>query len=222
MTKTEKTILISLVFFLMVGIAVRIAQNHFSKVNLEAVDARRLSKDLENLNAFHSEALRVDLNSAQGSDFDRLQGIGPKLAQKIVQYRNENGKFKEPEDLVNIIGKARYEKLRGYLFVDGKSGASLSVSNENGKISPSSGSLAAAKQRQFGTRSRKTFHNLVNLNNATAEELASLPLIKHDLAERIIEHRKTRGSFKEKNELLEVKGVGVPLYRKVEPYLVVE
>lgn len=204
MTKTERTILISLAFFLIVGIAVRIAQTHFSKVQLEVTDSRRLSQDQANLNAFRLGSLRVDLNSAQASDFDKLPAIGPKLSQKIVQYRNEKGKFKAPEEIVNVIGKERYEKLREYLFVDGKSGAFRS---------------STAKQKQFGVRSCEI---LINLNNATVNELASLPLVNLDLAEKIVEHRRTHGLFKEKNELLGVKGVGVPLYKRIEPYLVVK
>jgi len=43
-----------------------------------------------------------------------LPGIGPKTAEKIMQYRQENGKFKDPEDLKKVrgIGEKNFEKIR--------------------------------------------------------------------------------------------------------------
>lgn len=57
----------------------------------------------------------VDINEADESELVRLPGVGPVLAKKIAEYRQENGKFKSSEDLIKIkgIGPAKLEKIQG-------------------------------------------------------------------------------------------------------------
>ena len=56
----------------------------------------------------------IHLNSADQQELERLPGIGPTTAAKIVAYRTEYGPFARPEDLLNVsgIGPVRFEKLR--------------------------------------------------------------------------------------------------------------
>ena len=56
----------------------------------------------------------IDLNKAPVHDFLELPGIGEKLAERIVQYRKNNGPFQKIEDLRKVkgIGKKRMERLR--------------------------------------------------------------------------------------------------------------
>ncbi|WMJ84293.1 ComEA family DNA-binding protein [Oscillospiraceae bacterium LTW-04] len=53
---------------------------------------------------------------------------------------------------------------------------------------------------------------LVNLNHATTEELQELPKIGPVLAGEIIAYREAHGGFSEKEELLQVKGIGQVIY----------
>jgi competence protein ComEA len=46
----------------------------------------------------------VDLNTVDQTTLERIQGVGPTLAAKIIDYRDENGKFKNWEDLKKIPG----------------------------------------------------------------------------------------------------------------------
>ena len=46
----------------------------------------------------------VDLNTADQVAIERIQGVGPSLAAKIVDYRDQNGPFKTWEDLKKIPG----------------------------------------------------------------------------------------------------------------------
>ncbi|WP_084157300.1 ComEA family DNA-binding protein [Haematomicrobium sanguinis] len=61
----------------------------------------------------------VNLNSASSDDLQELPGIGPALAERIVQWRDENGGFRSVEELDNVsgIGPALMGRLRDRVSV---------------------------------------------------------------------------------------------------------
>lgn len=61
----------------------------------------------------------VRINSASASELQQLPGIGPALAQRIVETRSR-WRFASVEDLLRVpgIGKAKLAKLRDYVEVD--------------------------------------------------------------------------------------------------------
>jgi len=64
-------------------------------------------------------------------------------------------------------------------------------------------------------------HKTVNLNQATAAELARLPRVGPKLADRIVAHRKEHGPFTRVEDLMQVKGVGEKFFTALKPYLAV-
>ena len=64
-------------------------------------------------------------------------------------------------------------------------------------------------------------HATVNINQASASELARLPRVGAKLADRIVTHRKDHGPFKRIEDLMEVKGVGEKMFTSLKPYLTV-
>jgi len=56
----------------------------------------------------------VNLNTATQEQLEALPGIGPSTAGKIMAYRQQNGPFQQPDDLMNVsgIGPGRFAKLR--------------------------------------------------------------------------------------------------------------
>lgn len=56
----------------------------------------------------------VNINTADEKELDKLPGIGPAMAKRIVEYRTENGAFQAPEEIKRVkgIGDAKYEKMK--------------------------------------------------------------------------------------------------------------
>jgi len=80
--------------------------------------ALALAISLTSAGAFAADT-RVDINTATVSELVALPGVGQALAQRIVEYREQNGPFTAPEQLMNVrgIGEKSFEKLRDHLSV---------------------------------------------------------------------------------------------------------
>jgi competence protein ComEA len=61
----------------------------------------------------------------------------------------------------------------------------------------------------------------VNINQATAEQIAMLPRIGAKVATRVLDYRKSHGPFAKPENLMEVKGIGEKLFLTLKPYLAV-
>lgn len=61
----------------------------------------------------------VNINMADSNTLQQLKGVGPSTADKIIQYRTENGNFQSIEDLKNVsgIGDKTFEKLKDQITV---------------------------------------------------------------------------------------------------------
>ncbi|HET9343378.1 MAG TPA: helix-hairpin-helix domain-containing protein [Candidatus Eremiobacteraceae bacterium] len=61
----------------------------------------------------------VDVNTAGESELERLPGVGPSLARRIIEYREANGLFGTPDDLQNVsgIGPSKYAKMEAFVRV---------------------------------------------------------------------------------------------------------
>ncbi|HBO61046.1 TPA: hypothetical protein DD449_05180 [Candidatus Berkelbacteria bacterium] len=61
------------------------------------------------------ESDKININTAALTDLDKIPSVGPVIAQRIIDYRNENGAFKTIEDLKKVkgIGEKTFEKISG-------------------------------------------------------------------------------------------------------------
>jgi competence protein ComEA len=62
---------------------------------------------------------------------------------------------------------------------------------------------------------------VVNLNSATATQIATLPGVGEKAAQRIVEYREKNGGFKKIEELMNVKGIGEKSFLKLKPLITV-
>ena len=165
------------------------------------------AEDTEEPDAEPEFPLIIDLNTATAEELQTLSGIGPVLAQRIIDYRTEYGAFTCVDDLVNVkgIGEATLEQFRDRVTV--------SVQNREESREPEpSEETDAGKAEQS---------DLLDINTATAEELQTLIGIGPVLAQRIIDYRTENGAFTCVDDLLNVKGIGEATLNKFREQITV-
>ena len=69
--------------------------------------------------SYAAEGAKIDINRASAEELTRLTGVGPSHAAAIVAFREKNGPFKEPEDLMQVprIGRKTFEKNKDLIVV---------------------------------------------------------------------------------------------------------
>lgn len=63
---------------------------------------------------------KININTAGAAELDKLSGVGPALAERIIQYRTEHGPFAQAEDLKNVsgIGAKTFERMASQVTVN--------------------------------------------------------------------------------------------------------
>ncbi len=65
------------------------------------------------------QAGKININTANAAALDRLPGIGPAFAQRIIEYRKEHGKFKSISELLQVsgIGQKKFDELKDRITI---------------------------------------------------------------------------------------------------------
>lgn len=86
--------------------------------NLENYNNETLENDIAN-NSDNKNNL-ININTASIQELDTLPGVGEATANKIVNYREEKGKFNSIEEIKNVngIGDKKYEELKTLISIE--------------------------------------------------------------------------------------------------------
>ena len=111
------------------------------------VDQLSLKKGLDDVVISCVNAVGVEVNTASKQLLTYVSGLGPKLAESVVTYRNENGPFKSRDDLKSVprLGPKAFEQAAGFLRIrDGENPLDASA------VHPESYSIVDAMARDLG------------------------------------------------------------------------
>ena len=66
-----------------------------------------------------TEITKININTANETELQKIPGIGQSIASKIIAYRKENGKFNTIEDIKKVsgIGASKYNNIKNYICV---------------------------------------------------------------------------------------------------------
>ena len=62
----------------------------------------------------------MNINTADAAELDTLPGIGEVTAGDIIAFREKNGPFKKPEDIMKVprIKQSRFDSIKDFIIVD--------------------------------------------------------------------------------------------------------
>ena len=113
--------------------AVNLAEGLTDKADLNKINLAYILSDAEKIyipsiedniqpeivSTNNNTKISVNINTAIEQELEKIPGIGSTIAKRIVNYRNENGKYKSIDDLKNVsgIGESKYNKIKEYIYV---------------------------------------------------------------------------------------------------------
>ena len=148
----------------------------------------------------------ININTATAQELAQLPGIGPSTAQKIVEYRQQIGKFTSIEQLLDVprVGTLTLQRITQYI--------TLGEEEKPSPVSP-----PAVVQLEKIIEEKQKF----NLNTVTEEELVNLGF-SSTAAKNVIRYRIKVGKFISVDELYKIPYVDHSVVDKIKEKLYVE
>jgi uncharacterized protein len=138
----------------------------------------------------------VDANLASPSLLSHVAGIGPKLAERIVAYRDEHGRFDNRKQVLSVpkLGRKAYQQAAGFLRI--RAGQQPL---DNSAVHPESYAIVGRMAQQLGVESRQLVGNATMAGRLRAEDFVDdqfgLPTVEDILLELAKPGRDPRSEF---------------------------
>lgn len=136
--------------------------------------------------------IKIDINTADTTEFIKLKGIGSAFSKRIINYRESLGGFINIEQLKEVYG-----------FTD-------EIFNQ---ISPNLTPIANGANNNI---------QQIDINQIDEEQLKKHPYIGWKLAKPIVAYRKSHGKFKTVDDIKKIHLITDEIYSKIVPYLTVK
>jgi|SRR5579883_180139 len=167
----------------------------------------------------------IDLNFADQKELAQVPGVGPKLAEAIVDHRRLHGPYKSVDELRKVrgVGPITFEKIRNQFRVSQLPQPTLTdpPASPDPVLPPPPAPAPSARPTGNSAKKIQPGDAPINVNTATAEELQRLPGVGPATARNIIATR-TATPFESVNDLDKVKGIGPKTLAKLRPFVVVK
>jgi len=120
------------------------------------VDQAQLKKALDQTVENAVNRVGVNLNTASKHLLTYISGLGPQLAQNIVNYRTENGEFKNRKQLMKVpkMGVKTFEQCAGFLRIPGSDNPL-----DNSAVHPESYAIVENMAKDLKTKVSEIIHN---------------------------------------------------------------
>ena len=111
---------INLAYVLEDGVKIKIPSINDKEIIEEdtSTDKDELVENLPEGNSQNKKDM-VNINKANQTELETLPGIGPSIALRIINYRNENGNFSSKEEIKKVsgVGENKYENIKDYICI---------------------------------------------------------------------------------------------------------
>lgn len=159
-----------------------------------------------------SNHAKFDPNTANLRELSLIPGLGPSLAEKLVEFRREK-RLTRPEDLLEIhgIGPATVGKLeQWFVWVERDSIEEVRKLPAEKFPEKNQGNMPFVRSAKLKAGDPK-----LDINTAGSEDLVRLPGVGPALVRRIIEEREVK-PFSSVDDLMRVPGIGPKTFAKIK------